>query len=148
MKNMHNKNDAVEMKKRVEKLTASSTAQWGNFDAHGMICHLLDGLQYTLGMKKEIEELAPGPPMFLRNLIRLYVPMPKAKIKTHPSYLETKPEEFEKDKRQLVELMDRFLAESARESWPMHPFFGNLDGPAWAKLTWRHVNHHLSQFGV
>lgn len=148
MKSMHNKDHVAEMKKRVERLTSSSTAQWGVFSIQEMICHLLDGLKYPLGMKEEEKELAPGPPLFIRSLIRLYMPIPKAKIKTVPLYLETKPEEFEKDKAQLVEMMDRFLAEADRETWPMHPFFGNLDGPAWGKLTWRHMSHHLCQFGV
>jgi hypothetical protein len=30
----------------------------------------------------------------------------------------------------------------------VHPVFGTLSGKAWGALGWRHLDHHLRQFGV
>jgi hypothetical protein len=86
--------------------------------------------------------------MFIRHLLRLYVPLPKGKVQSLPVFLESQPEDWEKDKAILIRLIDRFLESRNQEEWPMHPFFGHLTGRDWARVTWRHSNHHLSQFGV
>jgi hypothetical protein len=148
MKSMFNKDDVEAMKARVEKLDFQAPARWGSFNAHGMICHLTDALKYPLGMIKEVKELEKGPPMFIRHLLRLYVPIPKARVQANPVMLTTKPAEWEKDKALLLELIDRFLENRDKEEWPRHSFFGPLKGIDWAKVTVRHMNHHLSQFGV
>ncbi|MCP5051035.1 MAG: hypothetical protein GY940_27975 [bacterium] len=148
MKTIHNKNDAEEMKARIEKLTHETVAKWGKFDVHGMICHLQDALKYPLGLMDEVTELAKGPPIFMRRIIGLYVPIPKGKVQTSPIMLTTKPEEFDKDKAVLLDLMDRYVETNPEDQWPMHPFFGHLTGTYWGKLSYRHSNHHLTQFGV
>jgi hypothetical protein len=148
MKDMFDKTQVDEMKTRVENLTPGSVAKWGKFTVHQMLCHLLDQMSYALGMKEEVTELIKGPPMFLRSFIRLYVPMPKGKVSTSPVMLETQPGEWEKDKAQVIRLMEGFLENREKEEWPIHPFFGRLTGRDWARLVRRHNDHHLSQFGV
>lgn len=148
MKSMFDKDVVAALKTRVENLKMDAAPQWGSFNVHGMVCHLMDALKYPLGKLEEVKELEKGPPMFLRHLIRLYVPIPKARVQTSPVMLTTSPEEFEKDKALLLELMDRFPAERDRREWPMHMFFGHIGGLGWARITVRHMNHHLKQFGV
>jgi len=29
-----------------------------------------------------------------------------------------------------------------------HPFFGKMNIAEWDGLTWKHIDHHLKQFGV
>ena len=29
-----------------------------------------------------------------------------------------------------------------------HPFFGRMTGEEWDRLLWKHLDHHLRQFGV
>ncbi len=148
MKNMFDKTQTEIMKTRIEKLQSNAAPQWGKFNVHQMICHLQDQMSYALGQKEEDTELAKGPPMFLRNVIRLYLPMPKGKIQTLPAMLTTQPREWENDIEQVIRLIDDFPGNREKDVWPFHPFFGPLTGLDWARLTWRHNNHHLSQFGV
>lgn len=148
MKNMFDKIQVEIMKTRAGKLHPNSTPRWGKFNVHQMICHLQDQMTYALGLKEEITEIAKGPPMFLRHLFRLYVPMPKGKIQTSPLMLETQPGEWEEDKERVIRLMNDFPVNREKEVWPSHPFFGPLTGLDWARLVWRHNRHHLSQFGV
>jgi len=148
MKNMFNKDNLSAMKARVEKLSHESTAKWGAFTVHGMICHLQDALKYALGQMEPVTEVVKGPPMFLRKILGLYIPIPKGKIQTTPLMLSTKPKEWNKDVELLLQLLDQFNESAEKAEWPMHPFFGNFNGKEWACLSYRHADHHLSQFGV
>jgi hypothetical protein len=53
----------------------------------------------------------------------------------------------EDNKRELVRLI-RTVGESTSRTWPSHPAFGSLGRRGWGVLTWRHLDHHLRQFGV
>ncbi|MCP4220746.1 MAG: DUF1569 domain-containing protein [bacterium] len=148
MKHLQDRKTVDALKMRIEKLTFDTQPLWGKFNAHQMLCHLQDTMEYGLGMAKEAQQLEKGPPMFIRNLIRLYIPMPKGKIKTGAEFLVTQPDNWEKDKAQVIQLMDRFPASANTTQWPMHPFFGHLDAMAWAKVLYRHNDHHFRQFGL
>ncbi len=148
MKNMFNKENVEQMKARVTQLTHQSTAKWGSFDVHGMVCHLIDALKYALGQVEPVTEISQGPPMFIRKILGLYLPIPKAKIQTTPLMLKTKPKEWDADITELLQLLDAFNDSSAKQEWPLHPFFGYFNGKEWACLSYRHASHHLAQFGV
>lgn len=94
----------------------------GKFNAHQMLCHLQDQMSYALGIKKEDKERLKGPPMFIRHMLRLFLPWPKGKVQTLPSMLETQPEEWEKDKAKVLKLMDSFADVTEKAYWPHHPF--------------------------
>jgi Protein of unknown function (DUF1569) len=148
MKSMFEKTRIEEMKTRVAKLTPDSNAQWGKLTAHKMLCHLQDQMMYGLGMMAEVTDLEKGPPMFIRHLLRMFIPIPRGKVPTSDALRKMQPEDWEKDKARVIELMDGFMENKDKETWPSHPFFGPLTGLAWARVTWRHSNHHLTQFGV
>lgn len=148
MKSMFHKNDVLDLKARVEKLSLNSVSHWGKFTVQQMICHLVDQHEFALGHKGISPEVVKGPPMFIRTFIRLYVPFPREKIKTSPIMLTTSPGDWHHDKIHLLELMDEFTDSQNREKWVVHPFFGPLNGQDWARLTWRHMDYHLTQFGV
>jgi hypothetical protein len=57
--------------------------------------------------------------------------------------------DFERERAQLITAIDRFLTKgSACCSQHPHPFFGPLKPQQWAILMYKHVDHHLRQFGV
>ena len=58
----------------------------------------------------------------------------------------TPPEELERDKKELRRLMERFLEQE--RGWPRHPVFGMMKRREWGIWAYRHVDHHLRQFGV
>src|SRR5690349_14639038 len=49
---------------------------------------------------------------------------------------------------ELHATLDRFASREGETKWPEHPVFGALTGRAWGALGWRHLDHHLRQFGV
>jgi hypothetical protein len=148
MKSLFNINDLNSMINRLKTLQPDAKPSFGKFTAHRMICHLMDQMNYGMGNKEEKTDFVKGPPMFIRHLARLFLPWPKGKAQTYPNMLETKPEEWEKDIEKLIGIMKEFPKRKDQEKWNFHPFFGKLDGKAWAQLAHRHADFHFKQFGV
>ena len=57
--------------------------------------------------------------------------------------------DLDKEKAGLIEIVSR-LSEKGPEGITKepHPFFGALAPEEWNTLTWKHLDHHLSQFGA
>jgi hypothetical protein len=141
------------LRSRFGKLTPQSPAAWGKMNAHQMITHCADALQYTLG-----ERPAKMRQTFLlRTLVKWLVvnnilPAPKGKVVTFPEIAQdkagTQPKEFEEDRKRLFQLLDRHVQMGPNGTYPDHPMFGRMTGKQWAKLTAAHFDHHLRQFSV
>jgi len=70
----------------------------------------------------------------------------KHSLPTDKSFIITNPQEFEKEKQNLIDMVNSFSESSM--SGEAHPFFGKLTKEEWSKGTWKHLDHHLQQFGV
>lgn len=44
--------------------------------------------------------------------------------------------------------MERFGAAPAEDLAPVHPAFGRMRRADWGIWAWRHLDHHLRQFGA
>ena len=60
----------------------------------------------------------------------------------------TRRELIDGELRELESQMARFAGMRDREDWPAHPFFGRLSRRSWGVLGYKHLDHHLRQFGV
>jgi hypothetical protein len=54
--------------------------------------------------------------------------------------------DFEKEKESLVNLINNFTEKNLTVG--RHPVFGKLTKENWSKAMWKHLDHHLQQFGV
>jgi Protein of unknown function (DUF1569) len=70
----------------------------------------------------------------------------KRSLPTDRSFIMTGTKEFENEKQKLLDMVNRF-SEATMVDEP-HPFFGRLTKEQWSKGTWKHLDHHLQQFGV
>lgn len=146
MKSMFCENDVFQLKERLERLTPERKPRWGSMSAGQMLCHLTDAVTCALSAPDPATEVVQGPPMVIRHAVRLWMPWPRG-LPTLPEMTRTDPAVFKKDMDRLFRKME-CLMKTRRDDWPVHPFFGPLDGLAWARLTWRHIHHHLRQFGL
>jgi hypothetical protein len=48
----------------------------------------------------------------------------------------------------IKSLLERFAARDEIQEWPAHPAFGQLSRKDWGVLVYKHIDHHLRQFGV
>lgn len=71
---------------------------------------------------------------------------------TTPEFLPgtgmTKSTEFQQDKQTLVDTLQRLSDVSPQRVLAPSPVFGQLSRRGWGRLMWRHLDHHLRQFGL
>jgi hypothetical protein len=137
---------------RIARLRPDSARQWGGMTPHQALCHMSDAFRLSLN-----ERTAADVPTAFRPVIRLvalWLPLrwPGGRIKTVPEAEQgaggTPPGEFERDRADLLALMTRFCAATPAQRCPTHPIFGPMSPTAWGRWGYRHVDHHLRQFGV
>lgn len=134
---------------RIHQLSPSSKAQWGKMNVAQMLTHCQQPLLVAYGelkLKKNFMGVLFGG-MVKRMLLKEepYKPsMPTAK-----QFIITDEREFEKEKKTLIDLIQRFSKqgpEGLRKD--PHPFFGKLTAEEWNIMQWKHLDHHLRQFAV
>jgi hypothetical protein len=135
-----------EIIERINKLTPDSQRQWGKMDAAQMMAHCQVPMGVALGTHKLKRNFILGliGPFFKK---KLYGPEPfKRSLPTDKSFVMADKKDFEKEKQALTQMVNSFTAENMVDE--KHPFFGRLTKEQWSKGTWKHLDHHLQQFGV
>jgi hypothetical protein len=136
---------------RISLLTADTPRRWGTMTAHEMLCHLADSFSAMLGERQVAESVSWSP---LRRRITRYIalqtPLPWPKgvptlPEVNPHVRGTRPTQFDLDRAKLTALMRRFVVPGTR--YAAHPMFGTMSRDLWMIWTFRHVDHHLRQFG-
>ena len=135
-----------ELVERLARVTPESKARWGRFDAPRMMCHLGDALEEALGRRTVPRQ---GPAMLrhfpVKHLAIYVVPMPKG-AKAPRELLAEAPGDFETNRRRVAEGIEQ-LAALPRGNGPDHFLFGRMTQEHWNALEWKHIDHHLRQFG-
>jgi hypothetical protein len=68
---------------------------------------------------------------------------------TDPTFVVANEREFASERNRLTELIDRFVERGAAAAGTQtHAFFGKMTGKEWGELMYKHLDHHLQQFGV
>lgn len=116
-----------------------------------MLCHCTDGMKMATGER----EVSDKSNFLLRTVVKpliLYIlPMPKGAptAKELDQMKEgTTPTEFEKDRRELLDCMEKVCSLQKDYKWAAHPTFGKMNHRQWGLLAHKHIDHHLKQFGV
>lgn len=150
MKNLFDATAVAELKQRMSRLTPDSTRQWGRMSAAQAMAHCSTSVEMALG------ECNPPRMMAGRIFGRMIKPLAigndapmKKNSPTSPVLLVNDDRDLDKERARLSTLMDRFAAGGAAgcTAHP-HTFFGSMSPEEWAVLMYKHVDHHLRQFGV
>jgi Protein of unknown function (DUF1569) len=133
--------------KRINQLTIQSTRKWGKMDVAQMLCHVQAPMSVAFGNTtvKGNWLMRQILPLFKSAL---YNDKPwKQGLPTDKTFITTGEEkDFEKEKTQVLDMVNRFTEENIINE--KHPIFGKLTKEQWSKATWKHLDHHLKQFGV
>jgi hypothetical protein len=76
------------------------------------------------------------------------LPWPEGKIQSPPGAFSTPSLGWERDRQVVVELVERFVTTPPDTLAAIHPTFGRMRPRDWDVLQYRHLDHHLRQFGV
>lgn len=148
-KNMFEQNTVGEIKQRIAGLTPNSTRAWGKMGVAQMLAHCANALEYATGDAR--------PPRMLIG--RVLGPLVKGAVlgekpmgrnaPTAPDLRIVDERDLEREKQRLSALVDRFAA-AGPQGCTTHPhtFFGPLKPDEWARLSYKHIDHHLRQFSA
>ncbi|HMT27658.1 MAG TPA: DUF1569 domain-containing protein [Bacteroidia bacterium] len=131
---------------RINKLSPQSVALWGKMNVAQMMTHCQAQLRVAVGDEK-LNHSIMG--MLFGNWARkkLLEDKPFSKnLPTAPSFIVKNQPDFEEAKNKLIGLITRFNENSITKN--PHPFFGKMTIEEWSTGTWKHLDHHLKQFGV
>jgi hypothetical protein len=119
--------------------------------AHQAICHMSDVFRMALLERTVAARPLPVGPLARFVALRLPLAWPRG-IRTLPEVEQgcggTDPVDFERDRADLLALIDRYACSSPEERAASHPIFGTMNADQWGRWAYRHVDHHLRQFGV
>ena len=141
--------DRTAILQRIGSVTSASVPRWGRMDAQAMLNHLRLSALMALGeLPVACKSKRPFQVFPIKHLILHVAPFPKS-APTAPELLARPPATWQADVAELQALVDRIVARGRDSSpWPEHPAFGRLSKRAWGVLIYRHMDHHLGQFGA
>ena len=133
---------------RLARLSPDATPAWGRMNAPQVLAHLTDALRMAVGELSCRGKHVPIARTFPVKHLFLYVlPIPKG-APTSPDLIARTADDWAGEQARCAALVARFDAPAAPAAWPDHPLFGPLTGPQWGRLAYKHLDHHLRQFGV
>ncbi|WP_157972074.1 DUF1569 domain-containing protein [Pleomorphovibrio marinus] len=137
-----------ELSQRVSLLKGNELPKWGKMSPTEMLRHCNLANQKTLTWRGELRKPTLKQLLVKWTALYLFPGFPK-NAKTSPRF-ETKglvaSEEFETEKALFLNLLSQFANLDEPLSAP-HPFFGPLSNREWGIAVWKHMDHHLRQFG-
>lgn len=141
---------ADEVIQRINNLTASTQPKWGKMSVDQMLAHC----NVTYEMVYDDKHQKPGGLMklmlklFVKNAVVTEKPYSQ-NGKTAPAFVMTGTKDFIKEKERLINFIRKTqqLGENHFDGKESHSF-GTLSKTEWNNMFYKHLNHHLSQFGV
>ncbi len=138
------------MVRRLDALTPDTRPLWGRMGAAEMLAHA--NVAYEMVYEKKHPRLNPLVRFVLKTIVKQKVvglaPYPR-NSPTAPAFRIKEARDFATERQRLIAFLRRVAAEGRaaferRES----PSFGPLTAAEWNVLFAKHLDHHLTQFGV
>jgi hypothetical protein len=149
MQTLFDQDENTKMISRIQKLTPETKPLWGKMNVAQMLAHTQVALRVAMGDDKLKQSLFGK--LFGRIAIKkLLSTKPFGKnMPTAPEFIMREQKDFNKEKSALLHLVERMLKEGPNGlTKEPHPFFGKMTPEQWDTLQYKHLDHHLSQFGV
>lgn len=150
MQDVFDKIDSDEIIARINKLETNSKGLWGKMSVDKMLahCNVTYEMVYSTIHKK--------PSFIMRLILKAFV---KNKVvseelyaknqRTAPMFIISKEKDFEKEKLRLIEYIEKTQSFGGDyfDGKESHSF-GSLTTSEWNNMFYKHLDHHLKQFGV
>lgn len=150
MKSIFNPQTIEELKQRIHQLDTTSAALWGEMNVYQMLKHCTENEKMLLG-EKTFKRLFIGRlfgPMALKSNIKDDSPLNR-NSPTHPALKITYNGDLEEEKSLWLRLLDAYPTRKPSDySSFVHPFFGKMNSDQVSRFAYKHIDHHLRQFGV
>lgn len=131
---------------RLLKVTEDTHPLWGKMNPGQIMRHLNLTMEVPLG-----KQPPSGKAFFLFKGFKsvFYNDKPFGKgSPTSKKYKVTGDFSFAKEKQKVLENLSEIFKRGESSNYKPHVFFGALTGKQWGKHFYKHLDHHLNQFGV
>ena len=142
--------ESTEVIARMNQLTPDTKNLWGKMSVDQMLAHCNVPYEFVYTNKH------PKPNAFKKFMVTLFAkkivvgdkPYPK-NSRTAPEFIITDKKNFDAEKRQLADniIKTQKLGENHFQNKESHSF-GALNIQEWNTMFYKHLDHHLKQFGV
>ncbi len=148
--NIFTKPVSDEIIQRINHLTPTTQANWGKMSVDQMLAHC------NVTYEMIYENIHPKPNAFMKFILKILVKNTvvneapyKKNNQTAPQFLINEAKDFEAEKKRLVNYITKTqqLGEVYFDGKESHSF-GVLNKTEWNNMFYKHLNHHLTQFGV
>jgi len=151
MKDIFGQSVSEEIIQRIENLTPQSQPNWGKMNVAQMLAHL--SVMYEMIYEPE---KFPKRGALMQFLLRLLAKEQVVGTKPYPkngrtvsAFVISDERDFGVEKKKLIGYIrkTRELGRNYFEGKASHSF-GKLTADEWNNMFYKHINHHLTQFGV
>lgn len=151
IKNVFDKAVADEIINRIDLLTVDSKPKWGKMDVARMLAHC--NVTYTTTFSPEEFK---KPNFLMKFMLKSFVKktvvgekMYKPNGPTSPIFIIANERDFEKEKALLIANIQKVQSLGANYFEGKENFsFGLMTAEEWNNMFYKHLDHHLRQFGV
>ena len=150
MKNLFQPATVQELNERLAHLRPDSPREWGKMTPAQAVAHCTIAMELALGDRRP-------PRMLIGRLIgRVIKPMAfkesepmRRNSPTIPGFEVSDDRNLAQEREKLISIIVRFAAcgPSGCTTHP-HSFFGRLTPDEWSMWMYKHLDHHLRQFGA
>lgn len=147
MKSLFEEEAFEEILGRLDRLEEGLQPQWGRMTVGQMAWHCQVPLKVGIANKPPKKK---GNPL-IRVLFRksMYNDKPWRKnLPTSPLAKAREPRQLSEELPILKQMVREFHTLKNREAWNPHPIFGEFTREQWGQMQYKHLDHHLTQFGV
>lgn len=150
MKNIFHPQIVQELIDRINLLTPETTPRWGIMRVDQMMAHC------SVAYDMVYDDHYPQSSSFMKFILKTFVkkkvtdetPYPR-NGRTAPNFVIMERRDFEQEKKKLIAYLEktRDLGIAFFED-RNSPSFGKMTAQEWNGLFYKHLDHHLTQFGV
>jgi len=149
MPNLFDQQDYRAIVDRFQSLSPDSPAKWGKMNVSQMLAHCQVPIQVGLGevkLKRNLFGILFGK--MAKKTVMSDKPFKKS-LPTDPSFVIKDDRNFDAERSKLMSLIEKWHNGGAEGlTKEPHPFFGPMTAEEWNKSQYKHLDHHLQQFGV
>jgi len=149
MKTLFHGDGYREIESRFLALRPDAGAEWGKMHVAQMLAHCRVTMEVATG-------LVELPPSLMGKLIGRWFRRKfsddsrlSRNSPTHPRFVMTEQKDFAAERDRLLQLIRQFAeGGEANCTGRPHSFFGPLSSEEWGRGMYKHLDHHLRQFGA
>ena len=150
MKNLWHPESVQELKERISRLRPDTPRLWGKMTPAQAMAHCTIGMELACGDRRPPRMLIGR---LIGSLIKKKAFQPSEPMRrnspTIPGFQVADDRDLAAECARLSRMIDRF-ANAGPGGCTDHPhsFFGRLTPDEWSMWMYKHIDHHLQQFGL